>query len=583
MPGLQTKTLLFATFFCTGISACYASDQSNPQAAVAPCLAATTPIASVQGDGRISPLLGRQVAVQGIVTLLQNGHGLYIEEPGSDQDPGTSNAIFVQTTDWPDSVGQGSLISILGSVSEIDNGRHSLTALTDLTLLTQCSDGQPLPVTNVTLPLDEDGREALEGMRIHIDGALTVTDVYRFNQGNFTLAANGFQYTPTELMPPGPEAARQSGQNREHSLPVMLPKDLQLDGVLAAGNSIRAATGVLAHDRRGLRLALQAFSASSSSGFDLPHAAQAGSLRVVGMNLYNYFNGDGRGSGFPAPRGAETVEEFHQQRERIAAAIRVLKPQILGVMELENDGFGPHSAAVDFIQLANEANGLNPGAGWQVVHPDNANTGTQKIRVALFYRGDTVAAAGPAQTLTGPEFRRSRQPIAQVFQQRSDGRKILVVVNHLKSKGSCPDSGENANQGDGQGCWNPARTAAAVKMTAWVKALAVKAGTDNILILGDMNAYRREDPVNVIRNAGFDELMDDAAGRVYSFIYFGQAGTLDYAFVSAALQPKVRQAFIWNVNAALPPNMELPQPWLRFSDHDPVVVDIRLHQATTSD
>ena len=197
----------------------------------------------------------------------------------------------------------------------------SMTALTDLTLLTQCSDGQPLPVTNVTLPLDEDGREALEGMRIHIDGELTVTDVYRLNQGNFTLAANGFQYTPTELMPPGPEAARQSGQNREHSLPVMLPKDLQLDGVLAAGNSIRAATGVLAHDRRGLRLALQAFSASSSSGFDLPHAAQAGSLRVVGMNLYNYFNGDGRGSGFPAPRGAETVEAFHQQRERIRKAV----------------------------------------------------------------------------------------------------------------------------------------------------------------------------------------------------------------------------------------------------------------------
>ena len=98
-----------------------------------------------------------------------------------------------------------------------------------------------------------------------------------------------------------------------------------------------------------------------------------------------------------------------------------------------------------------------------------------------------------------------------------------------------------------------------------------------------MNAYRRQGPVNVIRNAGFEELMDDAAGRVYSFIYFGQAGTLDYAFVSAALQPKVQQAFIWNVNAALPANMELPQPWLRFSDHDPVVVDIRLHQATTSD
>lgn len=120
-------------------------------------------------------------------------------------------------------------------------------------------------------------------------------------------------------------------------------------------------------------------------------------------------------------------------------------------------------------------------------------------------------------------------------------------------------------------------------MTAWAKNIAASTGTGNILILGDMNAYRNEDPIDAIRAAGFTELMDKKQGQVYSFAYFGQHGTLDYAFSSDALLEKVQQAFIWNINAALPANMELPQAWLRFSDHDPVVVDIDLRQSNTSD
>ncbi len=127
------------------------------------------------------------------------------------------------------------------------------------------------------------------------------------------------------------------------------------------------------------------------------------------------------------------------------------------------------------------------------------------------------------------------------------------------------------------------RVASADKMTAWVNSLAETTQTTDVLILGDMNAYRQEDPIDAIRRAGFVEMMDNAVGDTYSYIFFGQAGTLDYAFVTASLQKKVQQAFIWNVNAALPGKVELPQPWLRFSDHDPVVVDIRLHQSATSD
>jgi hypothetical protein len=297
------------------------------------------------------------------------------------------------------------------------------------------------------------------------------------------------------------------------------------------------------------------------------------------MNLHNYFNGDGKGQGFPTPRGAGTIDEFHHQRDRIGAAIAVLDPHVLAVMELENDGFEEDSAAQDFIRLANRASRNS----WAVARPVDDNTGADKITVGIFYRSDRLKALDAAQTLTGPEFERSRQPQAQLFQRLPDGETILIVINHLKSKGSCPESGVDARQNDGQGCWNAMRRAAAEKMTQWARSVAASYGTDNILILGDMNAYRNEDPIGAIRNAGFTELMESKPLPTHSFVYFGQHGTLDYAFSSRALLDQVEQAYIWHVNAAFPVDMELPQPWLGFSDHDPVIVELSLRQSSTSD
>ena len=237
------------------------------------------------------------------------------------------------------------------------------------------------------------------------------------------------------------------------------------------------------------------------------------------------------------------------------------------------------SAAQDFIQLAEKATHNN----WAVTRPLDDNTGTDEIAVGLFYRTDRLMAVGAAETLGGPEFERSRQPQAQLFRQLSDGQTLLIVINHLKSKGSCPDSGVDKDQKDGQGCWNDMRRVSAEKMSAWVKQVAASKGTENILILGDMNAYRNEDPIGAIRNAGFTELMEVNRQETYSFVFFGQRGTLDYAFTSGALLGQVQQAYIWHVNAAFPANMELPQPWLGFSDHDPVVVELSLRQSSTSD
>ncbi len=573
------KAPLIAAFFYVTILVSCDVYQPEPEAEIAQCPAPTATIAAVQGNAIKSPMRKQTVTVQGIVTLIQSDQGLYIEQPDSDRDSGTSNAIFIRSTDLPAGVRPGSIISARGMVTELGKGYFSLTAIIRVDELIQCATGQTLPLTNVSLPLDNTGREALEGMRIQLDEPLVVTNAYQLGQGNMTLSANGIQFTPTEIMAPGPDTADRNNQNRASALPVNFAEGTDHPGLLISGSPISHITGVMAHDGRGLRVSLQSLSTGTDPDFVLPGTAKAGTVRIVGMNLHNYFNGDGKGQGFPTPRGAKTADGFEQQRDRIGAAIKILDPHVLGVMELENDGFGPDSAAADFIQLAHDATRKT----WAVTRPVGDNTGSDKITVGLFYRSDQLEAIGPAQTLTGPEFKRSRQPLAQVFKKLPDGEKILVVINHLKSKGSCLESGEDADQKDGQGCWNPMRLASAKKMSAWVKTIAASTGTDNILILGDMNAYRNEDPINAIRDAGFTELMDKEQGQIYSFVFFGQHGSLDYAFSSDALLPDVEQAFIWHVNAALPARMKLPKPWLRFSDHDPVVVDIRLRQSSTSD
>ncbi len=579
MQILLTKTPLPAAFFCAAILAGCSPEQNNGEAAATSCPARTAPIAAVQGDAPESRMVGQQVTVHGIVTLIQGGKGLFIEEPDSDDDERTSNAIYVEATQIASAIESGSLLSVSGTVAEIGEGRYPLTALTSVSDIIACSAGNPLPMTTAELPLTGLSREAREGMRIRFEDGLTVTGIYRLGDGQATLSGNGFQFVPTEIMQPGAEAAIQRTSNRAYVLPVSLPANMKDTGVLISGTPVKHVAGVMASDDRGLRLAVESISAEVPASVATPESAGDDALRFVGMNLYNYFNGDGNGQGFPTPRGAETLAEFNQQRARIGAAIKALDPHVIGVQELENDGFGPASAVQDFIKLAESVTGQS----WAVTRPLDDDTGTDRITVGLFYRSDMLEAIRPAQTLTGGEFEKSRQPQAQLFQRLPDGEKILVVVNHLKSKGSCPDSGPDMNQRDGQGCWNPVRLASAKRMTAWTKSAAVAGGTDNILILGDMNAYRNEDPIAAIRNAGFTELLDDEQGEAYSFVFAGQRGTLDYAFASQGLLERVEQAFIWNVNAAFPARMELPQPWLRFSDHDPVVVDLVLRQSTTLD
>src|SRR5690606_19005076 len=222
-----------------------------------------------------------------------------------------------------------------------------------------------------------------------------------------------------------------------------------------------------------------------------PAPTVPGSVRLASFNLGNLFNGDGRGGGFPTSRGARTVAQWQAQLARAVATLQALDPHVVALMELENDGYGPDSA------LAQLVDALNAGGGdWAFVDAGNG-PGSDAIRVGIVYRSGRLRPLGrPATLEDGPLGRGSRVPLAQAFvpvaQGRDAGPAFVVAANHFKSKGCGEASGEQADQGDGQACWNPRRVESARRLANWLATDPTGAGSDLTAIVGDLNAYAQE-------------------------------------------------------------------------------------------
>ena len=182
----------------------------------------------------------------------------------------------------------------------------------------------------------------------------------------------------------------------------------------------------------------------------------------------------------------------------------------------------------------------------------------------------------------------NRPALAQTFALDSNGARITVVVNHLKSKGSDCNAVGDPDLGDGQGNCNVTRTKAAQALVQWLAADPTGSSESDVLIIGDLNSYRKEDPITAIRAAGYTDLLDTDAA--YSYVFDGGAGYLDHALASPTLAAQVTGVTEWHINAdepiALDYNVNFksanqvntlfaPDAY-RSSDHDPVVIGLNL-------
>lgn len=168
-----------------------------------------------------------------------------------------------------------------------------------------------------------------------------------------------------------------------------------------------------------------------------------------------------------------------------------------------------------------------------------------------------------------------------------------MVVNHFKSK-SCTDAaGADLDQGDGQGCYNPRRIDQARQLLAFIGQVRSAAGDDDVVVIGDLNSYGKEDPIAQLTQAGFIDQLAAREASPYSYVFDGETGYLDHALTSASLNRQLAGVGHWHINADEPSfidyNLEFKQPACaacepdlysatpyRSSDHDPVIVGLQL-------
>ncbi|HEY0335029.1 MAG TPA: ExeM/NucH family extracellular endonuclease [Stenotrophomonas sp.] len=546
-------------------------------------------IGAVQGEADGSGMLGRQVVVEGVVTAdARAGLGGWFLQDGGDGNDATADAIFVQAAEGSTSqaLAVGDRVRVRGEVIELPAGKQASLTTLKASRIDRLASGQPLPLRVITAA-PQDWR-ALEGERVRIDAPLTLAGTDRLAQyGELVTAFDGRLWQPSEAAVPGTpqfEALERDNARRrlvlDDSSSQRNPAQIAYlpdDAVLRTGSTLTGAEGIV--DRRydgSWRLQLTQPLAVPALQRPAPPEV-AGRLRVAAFNLENFFNGDGHGGGFPTLRGARTPAQFQAQLAKLVATIRPLHADVAALMELENDGYGPDSAIATLVHALNDGQGK--AGDWRYVDAGQG-PGSNPIRVGLIYRASRVKPVGkPAVLEGGPFVDHSRVPLAQAFADKRGGVPFVVVANHFKSKGCSDATGADADQHDGQACWNATRVETARRLDEWLRTDPTRSGGQRAVLLGDFNAYANEAPLRELRQLGWqDAFVVAGVDHPYSYVYNGQTGRLDHALLSPSLVPALRGAAEWHINADEEDALGYRErnaagPW-RSSDHDPLLLGL---------
>jgi len=548
----------------------------------------TVPIGEVQGDGDSTPCSGATVTVEGsVVSDLQEGgfDGFFVQDAG-DGDPATSDGIFVYGAGTPD-VRLGDRVRVTGTAGEF----NGLTQLTARTVDIVAGGALPAPAV-LPLPSSDAQREALEGMLVAPGQPLTVSEVFNLDRyGEVLLSSGGRLVTPTEAAQPGPGAAAVAAENTRRSLvlddgrstrldthePPLAPPYLTVDDPVRVGDTALLEPVVLSYGFNAWRLQPADGTADGTTFAPTnprPAAPDAvgGDLRIADFNVLNYF------VDFPSEfgdlaRGATDAGALAEQQAKIVTAITALNADVVTLHEIENSAVltpeTPYRAVETLVAALNQAQGPDT---WRYVP---AHETSDVITNAIIYRESAAHPVGdPAKPEESAVWDNAREPIAQTF--RSRGEVFTVIANHLKSKGSsCGAASDDAQQGN---C-NGDRVAQAQALAAFAAQVAGAAGDPDVLLTGDFNSYRNEDPLDVVRGAGFTEVFTPGE---YSYVFGGGSGSLDHVFASASMLPRITGHTVWDINAVESFAYEYDAPYeglfapypYRASDHNPTVIGV---------
>ncbi len=560
-----------------------------------------TRIHTVQDDVVSSPMVGQMVTLEAVVTGDHQGGittlgGFYLQElaASADGDAATSEGIFVADAGASASidVAVGDVVQVTGTVAETS----AITSITNPTFIVKAGTATPPAPTVITMPASTlSGLERYEGMLVSINQTLTVAgNEVLGSEGELTLAVSGAVDVPTDFIDPNDSPASGTSSTGTSNVAAVTAQDslnrrrmitlddasrrsypgptpwLNAQNTRRCGDTVAGVTGFISYANGENKIQPAAAVIFTDAN---PRSALAptvgGRIKVAGMNALNYFLTFGS-------RGASSATELQRQRDKLVAEIIGLDADVVGFMEIENTG----TTALD-----NLMNAVNSALG-SVVYahvPEPASTGGDVIRVAMIYKPAVVTPGAMSFSDADPVW--NRHPLAVVFTENNSGARFIACANHFKSKSSGGASGANLDQGDGQGAFNDQRKQQAARLVTFLNTVRTSAGTTNVLVFGDLNAYSQEDSIDILRAAGYAT----QSSGTHSYIFDGARGHLDHVMASASLAMQVTAAATWHINADEPSyldynleNKSAAQQALntgtpyRSSDHDPVLIGLTL-------
>ncbi len=510
------------------------------------------PIAAIQGPGMSSPYVRTRASAEGVVTaIFPDLGGFWIESLAPDDDPATSEGLFVLMEELPITVSVGDDVIVSGKVRE----RSGQTLLdpaqeSDLVIVRH---GLPLPSPAPFDPPQETEAaqlydESLEGMLVRLEGEARVVGPTT-KYGETALVADRWEIDLVRRgMPTGMLIYIDDGSFAAYTTREELPYFAEV------GDTVLSVSGPLAFTYGHYKIEPTEPPLIAHADHPLPslEPAAANEVSLATFNTENFFD-------FKPPNPSSppmpTVSEYHRKLKKVADAIaRMGMPTIVGLEEVENIGVLEKLAAQPAIAEANYVPILIEG------------TDSRGIDVGFLVRGDVATVEGFA-AYPAPGGLTSRPPLVitvTVHLPQGD-LPLYAIVNHFTSMGGGVEATE------------PRRVAQAEWNVELVHRLQAAHPQAMIAVMGDLNAYYDAPTLQTLRDGGLRHVYEAVAesDHPFTYIYQGEAETLDHILVTPPLFEHLVRVEALHIDAPFTLPLEEDETARRASDHDPLVAVFR--------
>ena len=563
-------------------------------------------IGEVQGESHESPLVGKEVVINNVVVTKTDKTGFYVQDKVSDNNPKTSDAVYVASKDKVES---GDLLKVQGTVKEgymeeysvrpgqtfkkpagsltvtqIINATITKLGKTDLPKALNISEKMPKDIVDNTPtkynPETEalDYWESLEGMRVEVTKPKVTGPQYK---GDIYVLPG--DYKGQKLNNIGGVNLRPGVQNTE-VLPITVGNSFVAKAKDYFNENI---TGVVTYKNKTYKIDPSSVPVIQDGGLKREVSKIYPAEDKLTIASYNIENFSANNNGHD-----ETPEE---KVDKIANSFikEVHSPDIITLIEVQDNNGGVNDGTVDGVKsgekLAQRIKSLGgPDYKYTEIAPVDGKDGGKpgaNIRVAYLYNPNRVTLIGkekggseeaarfvnghleknPSRVdPTSVHFEKVRKSLAAEFDFK--GERIVVIANHLKSK-----LGDDAIYGSNQPSvenTRPKRIEEAKILNAFIKEGLRQNPNLKFVLTGDFNDFEFSDSVRTIVGNELVNLMaEHEAGDRYSYFYRGSNQSLDNILISKNIKDKV-------VFSPVHINASFMEEHGRASDHDPVVVQI---------